>query len=89
LQAEFEIVQPRVVVLLGATAAQAVMGPKFRVTVDRGKLLESPIAPAVLATIHPSSILRAPTPDDRRDAMRAFVSDLRVAAEVVDRERHG
>ena len=83
LESEVALVQPNVVVLLGATAAQAVMGPKFRVTVDRGKLLESPLAPTVIATVHPSSILRAPTPEDRHVSMDAFVADLRVAAKAV------
>ncbi|MEY2434733.1 MAG: uracil-DNA glycosylase [Acidimicrobiaceae bacterium] len=89
LQQEVSLVQPRVAVLLGAVAAQAVMGSSFRVTKARGMLLESSLAPAVIATVHPSSILRAQTPDDRRAAMAAFVSDLRVAAAVVDRERLG
>ena len=80
---EIELVQPKVVVLLGATAAQAVMGPKFRVTVDRGKPLDSPLSRTVIATVHPSSILRAPTPEDRRTSMDAFVSDLRVVTEVL------
>jgi DNA polymerase len=89
LDAEVALVAPHVVVLLGAVAAQAVMGPSFRVTAERGKLLESTLAPAVIATVHPSSILRAPTPDDRRTAKAAFVSDLRVAAAVMDQDRLG
>jgi DNA polymerase len=89
LEAEVALVSPHVLVLLGATAAQAVMGPLFRVTAERGKLLESSLAPAVIATVHPSSILRVSTPDDRRVAMAAFVSDLRVAAAVMDRDRLG
>ncbi|MEY2461127.1 MAG: uracil-DNA glycosylase [Acidimicrobiaceae bacterium] len=89
LEAEVSLVSPRVVVLLGATAAQAVMGSSFRVTAERGKLLDSTLAPAVIATVHPSSILRASTPDERRIAMAAFVSDLRVAAAVMDRDRLG
>ena len=89
LEAEVSLVSPHVLVLLGATAAQAVMGSTFRVTAERGKLLDSTLAPAVIATVHPSSILRASTPADRRVAMAAFVSDLRVAAAVLDRERLG
>jgi DNA polymerase len=89
LEVEVSIVAPHVLVLLGATAAQAVMGSSFRVTAERGKLLDSTLAPAVIATVHPSSILRASTPEDRRAAMAAFVSDLRVAAAVMDRERLG
>jgi DNA polymerase len=89
LEVEVSIVAPHVLVLLGATAAQAVMGSSFRVTAERGKPLDSTLAPAVIATVHPSSILRASTPEDRRAAMAAFVSDLRVAAAVMDRERLG
>jgi DNA polymerase len=89
LETEVGLVSPDVVVLLGATAAQSVMGSSFRVTAERGKLLESSLAPAVIATVHPSSILRAATPEDRRVAMTAFVSDLRVAAAVLDRTKLG
>jgi uracil-DNA glycosylase len=89
LETEVALVEPRVLVLLGATAAQSVMGSKFRVTAERGKLLASTLAPAVIATVHPSSILRVATPDDRHTAMAAFVSDLRVAAAVLDEERLG
>jgi DNA polymerase len=89
LDAEVALVAPRVLVLLGATAAQAVMGPSFRVTAERGKRLDSSLADVVLATVHPSSILRASTPDERRVAMAAFVSDLRVAAAVMDQEQLG
>jgi len=79
LESELSLVRPDVLVLLGATAAQAVLGPSFRVTVDRGKLLDVALAPHVLATVHPSSILRG-APEDRDRAMAAFVADLRVAA---------
>ncbi|MEY2452932.1 MAG: uracil-DNA glycosylase [Acidimicrobiaceae bacterium] len=89
LETEVALVSPRVVVLLGATAAQAVMGSSFRVTAERGKLLASSLAPAVIATVHPSSILRASTPDERHAAMTAFVSDLRVAAAVLDQTTLG
>ncbi|MEY2420476.1 MAG: uracil-DNA glycosylase [Acidimicrobiaceae bacterium] len=89
LEAEVSLVSPHVVVLLGATAAQSVMGSSFRVTAERGKLLDSALAPAVIATVHPSSILRASTSADRRTAMTAFVSDLRVAAAVMDHDRLG
>ena len=89
LETEVSLVSPHVVVLLGATAAQAVMGPSFRVTAERGKLLDTSLAPAVVATVHPSAILRAATPADRRVAMAAFESDLRVAAAVMDQSRLG
>lgn len=79
LESELDLVRPDVVVLLGATAAQSVLGPSFRVTAARGRLLDSDLAPHVLATVHPSSILRG-DPADRHDAMAAFVADLRVAA---------
>ena len=80
LDAEVKTVQPRLVVLLGATAAQAVLGPTVRVTKQRGQVVNTPLGVQGLATVHPSSILRAPDDDSRREAMDAFVEDLRVAA---------
>jgi uracil-DNA glycosylase len=77
LDAELELVKPRALVCLGATAAQAILGRKFRVTRDRGKFVESPLAPHVMATVHPSSILRAPTSEARHEEMAKFVEDLR------------
>jgi DNA polymerase len=82
LESELAVVQPEVLVLLGATAAQGVLGSSFRVTAQRGRLLDSSLARHVLATVHPSSILRG-DPEDRRDAMNAFVADLRVVASVL------
>jgi len=82
LDSELAVVRPDVLVLLGATAAQAVLGASFRVTADRGRLLDSSLAPHVIATVHPSSVLRG-DPADRDDAMRAFVADLRVVASVL------
>jgi uracil-DNA glycosylase family protein len=82
LESELAVVRPEVLVLLGATAAQAVLGSTFRVTAERGRLLDSSLAPHVIATVHPSSILRG-DPEDRRDAMNAFVADLRVIASVL------
>jgi len=79
LEAELEVVKPRVLVLLGATAAQSLLGREFRVTQHRGELLESDLAEAVTATVHPSSILRG-EPEDREANFAAFVSDLRVVA---------
>ena len=76
LDAEIEQVRPKVVVALGATAAQALMGRDFRLTQHRGELLESDIGPLVAATVHPSSILRAPDERARAEAMDAFVRDL-------------
>jgi uracil-DNA glycosylase len=80
LEAEVEVVKPRLIVLLGATAAQAVMGSSFRVTQERGKVLETAWGVPAMATVHPSSILRAPDDESRHQAMDAFVEDLEVAA---------
>ena len=74
--------RPDLVVALGAIAAQALLGPAFRVTAERGKLRSSPLAPRIVATVHPSSILRAP--DEQRAAeMHAFIRDLRVAKKLM------
>lgn len=79
LEAELRLVRPEVLVCLGATAAQSIFGPSFRVTRDRGKLLESEIAPKVLATVHPSSLLRQPDEASREREYAHFVLDLRAA----------
>ena len=79
LEAEIGQIHPSVLVLLGATAAQAIFGSAFRVTKERGMFLDSPLAQAVTATVHPSSILRA-RDEDRELEMKAFVADLTVAA---------
>jgi uracil-DNA glycosylase family protein len=80
LEAELTVVSPRVLVCLGATAAQALLGRQFRVTQHRGELVESELAPNVVATIHPSAILRS----DNRDAeFAAFVDDLRVVTRLL------
>ena len=78
LDAELELVHPRVLVCLGATAAQALLGRQFRVTKQRGVPVDSPLAEVVLATIHPSAILRA---QDRDAEYAGFVDDLRKVAE--------
>jgi DNA polymerase len=80
LDAELAVLEPRVLVALGATAAQALLGKSFRVTRQRGVPLESDLAPRVVATVHPSSILRAPDEAARREAYAAFVADLEVVA---------
>jgi DNA polymerase len=80
VEAELAVVRPRVLVCLGAVAAQALLGRAVRVTRDRGKLLETPLAPAALATVHPSSILRAPDRETRAREQTRFVDDLRLAA---------
>jgi DNA polymerase len=82
LEAEIAVVEPRVLVLLGATAAQSLLGRQFRVTQNRGKLLDSELAEAVTATVHPSSILRG-DPEERERNFGAFVDDLRVVAKLL------
>jgi uracil-DNA glycosylase len=79
LEAEIAVVKPRVLVCLGATAAQALLGRGVRVTQDRGRPLQSELAPVAFATVHPSSILRAPDATARRRERELFVGDLRVA----------
>jgi len=83
LDAELRAVRPQVVVLLGATAAQAVLGPGFRLMRGRGTVLTSALATPVVATIHPSAVLRAPDEQGRRDAYAMLVADLKVALRVV------
>jgi len=80
LEAELAAVEPRVLVCLGATAAQGLLGRQFRVTQRRGEPIESQLAPNVLATIHPSAILRS---DDRDTEYAAFVGDLRVVTRLL------
>jgi uracil-DNA glycosylase len=76
LRAELDLVAPEAVVCLGATAAQALLGTRFRVTRQRGQWVSGPWATRVLATVHPSSILRAPDDETRRAEFDAFVADL-------------
>ena len=80
LDTEIELVQPRAIVCLGATAAQALLGRGFKVTEHRGAFVPSPLAPLVLATVHPSSILRAPDDETRRRELERFTADLRTVA---------
>jgi DNA polymerase len=86
LDKEIEVVKPRILVLLGATAAQALLGPAFRVTRDRGVIMPSRLAPegGALATVHPSSILRQPTSEDRHREMALLIDDLRVVVHALD-----
>jgi DNA polymerase len=79
LEAEVRLVKPSLVVAMGATASQTIFGPSFRVTRERGKILSSKLAPRVLATVHPSSLLRQPNEESRDREYKHFVSDLRVA----------
>jgi uracil-DNA glycosylase family protein len=80
LDAELEVVAPEALVVLGATAAKALFGSSFRITRERGRLLESDLAPIVSATVHPSAILRAPDDEARQEQRRAFRADLAVVA---------
>lgn len=77
LEAEIAALQPQIIVLLGATAAQSLLGRDFRVTQHRGEFLDSDLAPRVIATVHPSSILRAPDEKTRHEEMERFIADLR------------
>ena len=83
LDAEIAVLHPSVIVCLGATAAQAVIGRQFRVSRQRGEFVPSPLAPHVTATIHPSAILRAPDEESRHEEMERFVDDLRKVARVI------
>ena len=94
LEAELEVVQPEAIVLLGATAAQALLGPSFRVTRERGNFVRSNLAPYVMATVHPSSLLRIEEDAERKEAIREFVRELRKVAAVLsdgggDRDTQG
>ncbi|HEY2045713.1 MAG TPA: UdgX family uracil-DNA binding protein [Candidatus Udaeobacter sp.] len=86
LEAELRIVKPDLVVAMGATAAQTIFGPGFRVTRDRGKVLSSKLAPRVVATVHPSSLLRQPDEESREREYKHFVSDLRAAQRATGEE---
>jgi DNA polymerase len=83
LDAELAALQPKVIVCLGATAAQALLGRDFRVTQHRGELLESPLAQVLMATVHPSSILRAPDEETRHQEMELFIADLKKISKLV------
>lgn len=86
LEAELRLVEPKLVVVLGSTAAQTIFGPSFRVTKQRGKLLSAPLASRVVATVHPSSLLRQPDEASREREYKHFVADLRVAVKVANAE---
>ena len=85
LNAEIAVVKPQVIVALGATAAQAMLGKDFKVTQRRGELIEADMAPYIVATVHPSSILRAPDDDTRHEEMGKFIDDLRQVAKALRR----
>jgi DNA polymerase len=79
--------KPKVIVCLGATAAQALLGPQFRVSKQRGQFIESTLAPYILATVHPSSILRAPDDETRHDEKRKLIDDLKKVAHVLSKSQ--
>lgn len=83
LNAEIELIRPKVLVCLGAIAAQALLGKQFRVTRQRGEPIDSPLARYVIATVHPSSILRAADAEARRIEMAAFVADLKKVVQLL------
>jgi DNA polymerase len=80
LEAELAVLKPRILVCLGATAAQALFGKDFRVSKSHGQLVKTPLAEKAAATIHPSAILRAPSPDDRAAQLKQFIADLKKIA---------
>ncbi len=83
LEAEIDRIRPQILVCLGATAAQALLGSKFRISEQRGKLISSPLAPRVIATVHPSSLLRIEDEDERHREMRRFVTDIKKVANLL------
>ena len=89
LEAEIAVVKPRVIVALGATAAQALFGKQFRVTRQRGELIASSFAPVAMATVHPSSVLRAPDEQSRKSARQSFVTDLKKVAGILSAADEG
>jgi len=87
LEAEIALVKPQIIVCLGATAAQALLGPKFLVSKQRGHFIESTLAPYIMATVHPSSILRAPDDESRHAEKRRFIDDLKKVARVISKNK--
>jgi len=84
LEAEIRVIKPQIVVLLGATAAQGLLGRDFRVTQHRREWVHSEVAPYVMATVHPSAILRAPDEESRHEEMQKFIRDLKMVGELID-----
>lgn len=85
LEAEIALIKPKVIVCLGATAAQALLGPRFLVSKQRGQFIESTLAPYIMATVHPSSILRAPDEETRHAEKRRFIDDLKKVTRVISK----
>ena len=88
LQKEIELIKPKILVCLGATAAQALLGRDFRVSIRRGQVISTTLAPHAVATVHPSSILRQQTQEDRHREMERFVADLKVVTKLLSTIRH-
>jgi DNA polymerase len=86
IEAEIDVIKPDVIVCLGATAAQALLGRDFRVSTQRGTWVSSPLAPFVMATVHPSSLLRAPDEVTRRLETKRFIQDLKLVREALEKE---
>ncbi len=84
LRAELRVIKPDVLVLMGATAAQSVWGPQFRITKERGVVKEGELAKAIVATIHPSAVLRAPDSEARKQLFASLVEDLRTVAKLLE-----
>lgn len=89
LDAELRVIKPQVLVCLGSTAAQSLLGRTFSVTRQRGQLIESPLAHFVIATVHPSSILRAPYSKAREMQMQAFINDLKIVSKLARQAEAG
>ena len=87
LEAEIEVLKPDVIVCLGATAAQALLGRNFKVSTQRGIFIPSPLAPYVMATVHPSSLLRAPDDETRRRETLRFIEDLKRVHEALEKRK--
>ena len=87
LEAEIEVLKPDVIVCLGATAAQALLGKNFKVSTQRGVFIPSPFAPYVMATVHPSSLLRAPDDETRRRETLRFIEDLKRVHEALEKRK--
>jgi DNA polymerase len=85
LEGEIQAVQPHVIVALGATAAKALIGPQFKVSVDRGRFVESPLAPYVFATFHPSALLRLRDEEEKDTAFEQLVEDLKLINKALER----
>ena len=85
LDEEIRLVKPEVVVVLGATAAQSIMGKTFKVTKERGRAVKAPFGGTVIASVHPSSVLRAPDAESRAEAEREFMADMKKVKKVLAR----